>query len=99
MIRKMRDFPRCLQIRDNLWEVRFVRRCPNEPEDTLGLCDPGEQVLYIRLRQTPMERMKTFIHELAHALAYEWGIKENHDIIHKLEEPLLRLFLDNGVTL
>lgn len=99
MIRRQRDYPRQLQIGENLWDVVFCRRIPGEPETTLGLCDPSEARIYIRMGQSPEERMKTLIHELAHAVAFEWNVREDHAVIHKLEEPLLRLLIDNGVVL
>ena len=99
MIRKQRDYPRQLQIGENVWDIRFCRRCPDEPPETLGLCDPSETTLWIRMKQVPEERFKTFAHEVCHAVCFEFGIKENHAIIHKLEEPILRFFLDNGWVL
>jgi hypothetical protein len=96
MIRKPKDYPRQLVIGENIWDLRFCRKIPEEPSTTLGLCDPSEHVIWIRMGQTPEERFKTLAHELCHALAFEWGLKENHAIIHALEEPILRFFLDNG---
>lgn len=96
MIRRAKDYPRSLVIGENEWSLRFCRQIPGETEHTLGLCDPGEHIIWIRMKQTPEERFKTLAHELCHALAYEWGLKEDHATIHKLEEPILRFFLDNG---
>ncbi len=99
MIRRQRDYPRQLQIKDNIWDVRFCRKIPGEPPDILGLCDPSELTIYIKMGQTPAERFKTFAHEVAHSITYEYGIKEDHRVIHQLEEPILRLLVDNGIEL
>lgn len=97
MISRIRDYPKHLHIGENIWEVRFCRRIPDEPESTLGICDPSEYAIYIRLNQTAKERFKTLVHEICHAMCYEYNIKENHDVIHKLEEPIARLLADNGL--
>ena len=99
MIRLKRDFPRQIIIKDNIWQIRFCRNIPREPTTTVGLCDPNEQVIWIRDGQKPEERFKTAIHEICHAVCYEYGIKECHSTIYKLEGPILALLLDNGVVL
>lgn len=98
MIRRMRDYPRQLQIGENMWDIVFCRRVPNEGDNTLGLCDPSETKIYIKMGQTPEERFKTLAHEVCHAICYEFSIKENHAVIHRLEEPILRLLIDNGIV-
>ena len=97
MFSKLKDYLREVQIGDSIWEIKFVRKIPKEPETTIGLCDPSEHVIYIRLGQSPEQRFKTFIHELCHAVCYEYAIPECHKVIYALEEPILRLFSDNGV--
>ncbi len=97
MICLQRDYPRQLHIGENIWDIRFCRIIPGHGPNTLGLCDPSELIIYIKMGQTPRERFKTFAHEICHAVCFEFNIKENHAIIHKLEEPIVRLLMDNGV--
>lgn len=99
MIRRQRDYPRQLQIGENIWDIVFCRKIPEECPSTLGLCDPSELKIYIKMGQTPAERFKTLAHEVCHAVCSEFGIKENHAVIHKLEEPILRFLIDNGIVL
>jgi hypothetical protein len=94
---KMKDYLREVQIGDSIWEIRFCKKIPDEPATTIGLCDPSEHTIYIKLGQSPQQRFKTFIHELCHAVCYEYGIPECHKVIYALEEPIYRLFADNGV--
>lgn len=88
---KLKDIPRSLLIGENFWAIRFVHQCPGEPESTLGVCDPAEHVVYIRMGQSPKERLKTLIHEFCHVICYEFDIPENHSVIHSLEEPIYLL--------
>ena len=95
MIRRIRDYPRELQVGESIYSIRFVRRIPDEPKDTVGLCDDGDKMIWIRLGQTPRERWKTLTHEIAHALEAEYQIKIPHKLIYRLEEPIARLLEDN----
>lgn len=99
MIRLMSSYPKQLTIGENVWDVVFCRRIPDEPSNIVGLTDPSEFTIYIKMGQTPEDRFKTFAHEVCHAVCFEYGIKENHSIIYGLEEPILRFFIDNGLVL
>lgn len=64
-------------------------------KSTLGACDPNDHMIYIKTRQTSEERLKTFCHELIHALENEWNFELPHSLVSRLEEPIVRLLLDN----
>lgn len=96
---RMRDYPETIVINENIWTVKFVRG-PIEDEDgrgrdTVGLCDPSDQTIYIKMGQTPEERLKTFLHELLHAIENEYGIEIPHSLVHKLEDPFAKFLIDN----
>lgn len=97
MIKRQRDFPREVRVRDATYRVRFARRIPGEPADTVGLCDSGDdKTIWIKMGQSPRDRFKTYIHETTHALCDEWRLPDvTHRLIYALEEPLLRLLVDN----
>jgi hypothetical protein len=99
MILLRKNFPKTLVIGESVWEIKFARVIPGEKPDTLGLCDPSTSTIWIRTGQTPKERFKCLCHELAHSLCHEYKIGENHETIYKIEEPLYRLFVDNGLVL
>ena len=99
MIRRQKDYPKHLEIGENLWEIKFCRVVPGMSESIVGGCETSEHVIYIKMGQTPVERFKTFAHEICHAVCYEYDIPENHAIIHELEEPIVRFLLDNGLVL
>lgn len=99
MLLRQRDFPREFYVGDGLWTLRFVRRLDDDPgRITWGLTDPSDKVIYIRMGQTAKGRLETFVHELLHAVEYEYEIEIPHALIYKLEGPLVRLILDNLVS-
>ena len=94
----IKDYPKTLKIKDALWEVKFVSEIEKGGKyETLGLCDPYDQIIYIRLRQTRKERFMTFLHELVHAMDHEYKIGIPHDMVVKLERPLAELWIANYV--
>lgn len=94
---RLRDLPRKFLVRDQEYQVKFVRRFPAKagtaPLD--GYCDPEEQILFVRQGLSPKDRLSTLIHELLHAVDDEWGIGLDHAMVYKLEEALTHLFLCN----
>ena len=49
--------------------------------------------------QTAAARFDTFLHEILHAIEYEYGIEIPHPLVHALEEPIRRLLVENGLVL
>lgn len=92
---RLRDYPREITVGDNTWRVRFCRRIPDHGPEVLGLCHFTDKIIYIKLGQSPEERLSTFFHEVIHAFTEEYGIHVPHKLIYKLEKPLAWLFLDN----
>lgn len=93
---RMRDYPKDVQIGDSVWSIRFVRNLgQTETTITWGLCDPGEQTIFVRMGQKPVERLKTVLHELLHAIEEEYDLELPHRLIHQLEDPLARFLIDN----
>jgi hypothetical protein len=95
MIKRIKDYPKSVRIRDADYEVKFCRQIPGEPPDTVGLCDDELKIIWMRLRQKPRERFKTLCHEIAHGFEREWGIRIPHKLIYAIEEPIARLLEDN----
>lgn len=92
-------FPKDLVINGNLWKVKFVRSLKEHDTDTthcFGLCDPGDRIIYIRKGQSKQDRMDTFFHELAHAIAFEYDLDDvAHRIIHKIGHVLAQTYFQN----
>jgi hypothetical protein len=96
---RQKDYPRQLLIGESIWTVRFVRRIEHEQPDakkvTVGLCCAESQTVYIRQGIRPALRLETFIHEVTHAMEFEYGFKLNHDDIHLLDEPWAKFLIQN----
>lgn len=92
----LKDYPRQFVIRDSLWDVKFVQKLDGKL--TAGLCDPSCQTIYVRLGQTKIERLKTVIHELLHAMEHEYAITIPHKMVYTLEAPLAEFLLDNQLV-
>lgn len=94
---RLKDYPREILVGDSIWAIRFMRRLAADDGKmiTWGLCDPAEQTIYIRLGQSPKERLKTLLHEILHAIEEEYQLDIPHQLIHRLEDPLARLLIDN----
>lgn len=64
--------------------------------DCLGLCDPQARTITIKLGQSDTETIKTFIHELIHAIECEWDQPIPHKITYTLEEGIFGVLKLNG---
>lgn len=87
---RQKDFPREIEVGDDIWEVRFCRRVPDEGEETVGLCDPSDYLIWIKQGLSPRDRMETFIHEVLHAIEFSHDI----DIPHRLVYAIARHWTD-----
>lgn len=78
-------------INDEIYTVKFVTNLPG----MIGQCCGGERIIKIKKGLSPHERFKTYIHEVAHAIEFEWGISIPHELIDEMEAPLAHFFLTN----
>jgi len=95
---KIKEYPRRLRVRGEEWTIKFVRRIGKDPS-TLGLCDPSDRIIYIRLKQSAVETFKTYIHEVIHAIEAENDFDLPHtqknDMVDKLEQGIAEVLLNN----
>lgn len=67
-----------------------------QQDDILGFCDGHSKLIFILRGQSPKDRFKAVVHELLHALEFEHDIKHfRHDLIYSLENPIVKLWIDN----
>lgn len=88
-------YPKTLEIKDEIYQIRIVKKIPNEDSRTMGLCDDGKKIIWIKSRQSKRGMFRTFIHELLHAIECEYSIKLKHKRIDILELALEALITDN----
>lgn len=97
---RQKDYPKEIVVGDSIYRVRFVRAIGDAPKgsekETLGLCCPGEKEILVKQGLGALERFSTFVHELLHAVEFEYEIEIPHKLIYQLELPLTKLILDNN---
>jgi len=91
---RLRDIPKTVLVNGNIWEIRYCRSIENEP-DAVGLCDSHDKEILIVTSICQDEKARTLIHELIHAIEFEYDIQIPHNLVYKLEEPIYRLICDN----
>lgn len=87
-------YPKHLFINGSFWRVRFLRVIDKQPFLD-GLACEERQTLFIRSTLSDHEKLRTFLHEILHALEMEYGIEMPHDLIYQLEGPLADLLSHN----
>lgn len=96
---RQKDYPKEILVGDSVYQVRFVRRITQVSEkgkETLGLCCPSEKEILLVQGMDARERLSTLLHELLHAIEFEYDIDLPHALVYKLEGPLTQLILDNA---
>jgi len=94
MIPRRKEYPKQLNINGEEWKVKFVNIIDKDIE-LHGQCDPGTRTIYIRNKQSEVERCATFIHEILHAFEAEYEIKISHKAIYQLEHAMMDFILVN----
>lgn len=88
-------FPKSVFIRDNKYRIKVVTKIPGESNTTIGLCNWDKKVIHLVKNQSSRGMVRTFIHELLHALAYEYDFKLKHRTVYALEEAIEEFLEDN----
>jgi hypothetical protein len=91
---RIKDIPSSLVIRDNVWDVRFVKSIEGAKKAT-GMADNDNKEILIVKGLGRYETIKTLIHEILHTFEFEYRLKIDHGLVYKLEEPILGFFCDN----
>lgn len=89
----MKSLTRELKVRDETYQIRYIRKF--DDKKTMGECDPSKREIRIKTGLTPKQRFRTLIHEILHALEFEYDLDLKHKLVYDLEMPLYRLFKDN----
>jgi hypothetical protein len=72
------------------YDVVRQDRIKDDP-DCLGLCDGESRIIFIKSGLSDSEELKTLIHEIFHAIEFEFDVPIPHATIHKLEAPIIRI--------
>lgn len=62
----------------------------------LGSCDPKTKQIFISMKAGKREAERTFIHEIFHAIEFEYDLRIPHALIRLLEIPIWKILKLNG---
>lgn len=98
------SYPDKLKIGDRHYRIRFVKsirgcRKPVGKGATVGLCDEARREILIKRGLSADETLKTLLHELLHAMEFEYSIKMPHEAVYQYEEALFDFFCANSEKL
>lgn len=88
--------PLQVTIKNVVYDVLWIEQFPENA--FYGQCDGQKKQIIIQKGLSEKQTQKTFLHEVLHAIEMEHKIKIPHRLINQLETPLLRLFLENGLS-
>jgi hypothetical protein len=88
-------FPEKLKIGKHEWSVIQSESHEDAEKDDLGVCVWDDKLIWISVRQSREQLICSFIHEVFHAIEYEYKIKIPHGIIYALEKPIRCFLRDN----
>lgn len=84
-------FPKKIRVTSRAtYKIIWVNRFLSDHEQS-GECSPSPRRIYIRLGLSERERWYTLLHELLHAIEFEYGCDLGHPKINMLEKALYRI--------
>lgn len=93
--RKTLSLPRTVAVSADIeYEVVWVDGFADAA--VLGECRPDVQQIALHKKLRGPELVKTFIHEVLHAIEDEHQIKISHKAIHQLEDGIFEVLARNG---
>lgn len=95
---KLSSYPKELEIGGETYRIRFIpyqKRPEKDGKRFYGYCDNDLRTIEIMRGQGREESFKTLIHEILHAMEFEYEFDIPHRLVARLEEPLFRFLIDN----
>lgn len=91
----MIKIPHKVRIKGRIfYEVVWVDRF-DDPECG-GLCHKENRMIYLLKGLSDSRTTEVFIHEVLHAMEFEWGIVMPHRVVEQLEQAIVKLLKLNG---
>lgn len=92
----MRSYPKSIYVGHREWRVVFK---PNVgmtgKRHNWGLCNNEEKTIYIKTKLDGYNRFVTFVHEVIHAVEYEYGFDIPHKLVECMDVGIANLLLVN----
>ncbi len=92
---KPSQYPSEVHVGHETYKIRFVKRIPKQPLSVVGLADSEAKTIWIKANQSKQQLFRTYVHEICHALEFEYEIKIEHKEIYKFEEAIVQFLLSN----
>jgi len=92
----MKKIPHKIRIKSKVTYEIVWSDTIGESQKTLAECRYDSKQILIKSGQSEAENWKCFIHEVFHALEFEYRIPIPHKIIYLLEEAVFKLVSLNG---
>jgi hypothetical protein len=88
----VKDYPMEIHVGDETYVIRFVSRMP---KNEVGLCDDGAHVILIKRGMSKAQTFRTVVHEVLHAIEFEYQLKVPHKLVYQLEKAIVDVLLMN----
>lgn len=62
----------------------------------MGICNGLTKTIIIKSNLSDRQTLETLIHELLHAICFEFDVRIPHKLIYALEAPIIRILKLNG---
>ena len=83
--------PSKIKIRGRTYyQVVFQEIIRDDPA-CMGLAEPSERMIYLKIGMSQTDQVKTLIHEVIHAIEFEWNQPIPHKITETLEEGIFKV--------
>lgn len=90
------NIPSRIRIKKKIWyEIVYADVVKNDPECD-GYCDGNSRQIILKIDQDNENMIKTLIHEIFHAIQFEYRIPIPHSLISKLENAVYSFLTLNG---
>lgn len=94
------EIPTEVKIKKGItYRVHIVNKIPYqvEGESLTGYCHQETRTIWVSKRQRRPGLEKAFLHELIHAIQFEYELKIDHDDVYDLEKALYEVFRINNI--
>ena len=75
------------------YEIVYIEEF--EDKTTVGECRGEKNQIVLKIGQSKTDMFKTFLHEILHAIEYEYNVSLPHVAIYKMEDAIERILVLN----
>jgi hypothetical protein len=90
-----KDYPSEIHVGEETYQIRFVSKLPGGRKRDIALCNPQTRTIHVKRGLTKSQLLRTVVHEILHALEFEYDIEIPHKLIYQLEKAIVDTLLMN----